>query len=166
MIMKLEYYGVSKENLKSGLTFKIPATARTKHIKNIQSGKYSDMLDWIKLPDMTEEEYLKIEETAKSASKMQDFVVLGIGGSALGIRFLKDTFIDSLHQECKTKVTICDNIDGDKFVSFLNTLNLKKTMFNVITKSGSTSETLTQMLIVLDRMKKKKIDISKHLEEY
>ena len=36
-------------------------------------------------------------------------------------------------------------------------------MFNVITKSGSTSETLTQMLIVIDRFKAKRIDYTKHM---
>lgn len=160
--MKLEYYGVSKENLKSGLNFNISASARSKHIKAIESGSVSDMLDWIKLPDLTEKEHIVLEEISKKASKMNDFVVLGIGGSALGIRLLKDAFVDSLNIDPKTKVTVCDNIDGDKFLSQLEKLNLKKTMFNVITKSGSTSETLTQMLIVLEKYKQKKIDYKSH----
>ncbi|MBQ7351338.1 MAG: glucose-6-phosphate isomerase [Clostridia bacterium] len=161
--MKLEYYGVAKGNLKNGLSLStIPATNRNRFIKNIASGKASNMLDWINLPDMKEKDILEIESVAKSCNHMTDFVVLGIGGSALGIKLLKHAFVDSLHKNPKTKVTVCDNIDGDSMVSFLDSLNLKKTMFNVITKSGSTSETLTQMMIVIDRFKKKKIDYTKH----
>jgi len=161
--MKLEYYGVSKENLKSGINFSISATNRTKHINNIASFKVSNMLDWIKLPDMSEKEHIALDEIATQAKKMKDFVVLGIVGSALGIRMLKDTFVDSINGQPKTKVTVCDNIDADKFVTLLDSLNLKKTMFNVITKSGSTSETLSQMLIVIDRYKKKRIDYKSHI---
>ena len=160
--MKVEYYGVSKANLKSGLSISISSAARSKHIKNIESRKFSDMLGWINLPDTKEKSLLAMEECARKCRRRKDFVVLGIGGSALGIRFLQNTFVDSINAESKTKVTVCDNIDGDKFISMLDKLNLKKTTFNVITKSGSTSETLTQMLLVMDRYKAKKIDYRNH----
>ena len=153
--MKLEYYGVAKENLKSGINLSVASTTRAKHIKEISTGKASEMLDWLKLPDMTEKEQIALEDIANKCRKMKDFVVLGIGGSALGIRFLKDTFVDSINADVKTKVTVCDNIDADKFITMLDKLNLKKTVFNVITKSGSTSETLSQLLLVLDRYKQK-----------
>ena len=161
--MRLEYYGVSKENLKSGIALNIAQTTMQRHIKNISTGRSSNMLEWITLPDMGEKEHIALEEVAKKARKMNDFVVLGIGGSALGIRMLNDTFVKSVCREESTKVTVCDNIDPDKFVSILDTLNLKKTMFNVITKSGSTSETLSQMLIVVDRYNRKKINFREHI---
>ncbi|MBE5736742.1 MAG: glucose-6-phosphate isomerase [Clostridiales bacterium] len=160
--MKLEFYGVSKSNLKSGIALNVSTATMNRQIKNIVEKKTSNMLDWIELPDMSEKEHIVLEEIARTARKMSDFVVLGIGGSALGIRMLADTFVDSVHARPKTKVTVCDNIDGDKFLSLLSGLNLKKTMFNVITKSGSTSETLAQMLIVIDMLKAKKIDYRKH----
>lgn len=160
--MRLEYYGVSKANLKSGINFPISVPDRLKHIRDVESGKSSEMLDWIKLPDMTEKDQIILEEIAKKSKKMKNFVVLGIGGSALGIKFLKDTFVDSVNVKSKTKVTVCDNIDADKFISMLEKLNLRNTMFNVITKSGTTSETLSQMLIVIDRYKKKRIDYKSH----
>ena len=160
--MRVEYYGISKDNLKSGISLNIPQTTMQRHIKNISTGSASNMLEWIALPDMGEKEHIALEEVAKKARKMNDFVVLGIGGSALGIRFLKDTFVDSVSKESDTKVTVCDNIDSDKFLRIIDKLNLKKTMFNVITKSGSTSETLAQMLIVINRYKSKKIDYRQH----
>lgn len=161
--MVLEYYGVSKENLKSGINLTVSSATREKQIKAISSGSASNMLEWVSLPDMSEKEHIAMEEIANRCKKMTDFVVLGIGGSALGIRFLKDTFVDSINADAKTKVTVCDNIDADKFITMLDKLNLKKTVFNVITKSGSTSETLSQLLIVLDRYKKKRIDYKSHI---
>lgn len=162
--MKLEYYGIDKNNLKSGINIgSIPAGPRSKHIKAISEGKMSNMMGWFNLPDMAGSELSRIEDLSKKCRKMQDFVVLGIGGSALGIRMLKDTFVDSLNISKGTRVTVCDNIDSDKILTFFDTLNLKKTIFNVITKSGSTSETLCQMMIVIDMYRKKKIDYRKHI---
>lgn len=162
-MIKLDYSGVDKEYLKSGLNVNtIASTARAKNISKIYGKKVSVMLDFLDLPNMSEEELSRIERVGKDISKKnKNLVVLGIGGSALGVSFLEHTFVSSIHKKTKTKVYVCDNIDGDSFVSLLDSLDLKKTAFNVITKSGGTSETMTQMLIVLDRLKKKKLDISK-----
>jgi glucose-6-phosphate isomerase len=161
--MILEYYGVAKENLKSGISVFAPVTARNKHIKAISTGSASEMLDWMNLPDMSEKEHIALENVASKCRKMKDFVVLGIGGSALGIRLLNDTFVESISKEPTTKVTVCDNIDSDKFLRTIDTFNLKKTMFNVITKSGSTSETLAQMLLLISKYNAKKINYREHI---
>ena len=162
--MKLEYAGVSKENLKSGISLTITNTTRQRNINNIFNKKYSKMLDWLDLPDTSNALLQRIESYGMYINKKFDnFIVLGIGGSALGIKMLQNTFIDSLHKDCGIKVSVCDNIDSDCFLSLLNGIKLKKTMFNIITKSGTTSETLAQMMIVIDRMKKCKIDYSKHM---
>lgn len=162
--MKLETYGVDKSNIKSGINIgNIPVTNRSKYIKTILNGKYSPMLEWFNLPDMAGSELNRIEEMSRKCRKMQDFVVLGIGGSALGIRMLNNTFVESLNIHKGTRVTVCDNIDSDKLYTLFNSLNLKKTIFNVITKSGSTSETLCQMMVVIDMYRKKKIDYRKHI---
>lgn len=162
--MRLEYSGILKENLKSGLNLNsMSAVTRNRHIKNLFNKKSSDMLDWLDLPDTSRENIAEIEKYGKYIrQKFDNFVVLGIGGSALGIKMLKNTFIDSLNRDIGIKVYVCDNICPDYFISLINSLNLKKTMFNVITKSGSTSETLAQMSVIIDRLKSKKIDISTH----
>ena len=162
--MKLEYAGVSRENIKSGISMTITGSTRQKNIKNIFTKKSSNMLDWLDLPDMSEEDLSRIESYGKYvAKKFNHLIVFGIGGSALGIKMLKNTFVDSLHKDIGTKVDVVDNIDSDYLLSLLNSIKLKKTMFNVITKSGSTSETLAQMMIVIERMKKAKIDYTKHI---
>lgn len=162
--MKLLYSGVSKELINNGINIKCTESTQERIIKSIFTKKASDMLGFLDLPYMPNEEVNKYIQMGKDISKRySDFIVLGIGGSALGIKMLKNTFLDSINEKSKCNVRVCDNIDSDTFITMLDKLNLKKTMFNVITKSGSTSETLAQMMIVISRMKKKKIDISKHI---
>lgn len=162
--MKLVCSGVVKENLKAGISLNIGETKRAKHIKRIFNKSASNMLDFLDLPDMAQDELNRLQEVGSFvAKKFKNFVVLGIGGSALGIKFLQDTFVDSISRDIGINVYVCDNIDSDSFVSLLDTLDLKKTCFNVITKSGTTSETLAQMMIVVNRYKRKKIDFAKHL---
>ena len=162
--MKLDYTSVTKEKIKSGLNLNnIGETARNKYIKNIFTGKSSDMLDWIKLPDLSDADISALEVFGKYVRKKFDnFVVFGIGGSALGIKLLQDAFVDSIHKDIGIKMYVCDNIDPDSLVTLLNKLNLKKTMFNVITKSGTTSETLAQMSMIISRFKAKKLKYSDH----
>lgn len=163
--MKLVYAGVAKENLKNGINIAtMSATARARAIKNIFSKKSSNMLGWLDLPLGGGVDLEKINSLGSYISKkFTNFVVLGIGGSALGIKMLQNIFVDSLHIDSKPKVEVCDNIDPDSFVTMLDKINLKKTSFNIITKSGTTSETLSQMLMVIARYKRKKIDYTKHL---
>jgi glucose-6-phosphate isomerase len=47
-----------------------------------------------------------------------------------------------------------DNADPDRMQALLDVLDMKRTCFNVITKSGSTSETMSQFLIVRDGLRK------------
>lgn len=164
-MIKLNYAGVDKDTIKSGINLStIPSATRGKNIQKIYDKKVSVMLDFLDLPNMPNDQIERLEKVGNSIkSKYKNFVVLGIGGSALGISMLENTFVSSIHKKTKTKVYVCDNIDGDGFVSLLNTLDLKKTMFNVITKSGGTSETLSQMLIVIDKLKSKKLSLSKHM---
>ena len=46
------------------------------------------------------------------------------------------------------RIFFLDNIDPDSINGLLNILDLKKTLVNVITKSGSTAETMSQYMIV------------------
>lgn len=71
-------------------------------------------------------------------------VVLGIGGSALGTQ----TVIDAL--ETTRRVVVADNVDPWSFGALLDSLDLTRTTFNVISKSGETAETMAQFLIVRD----------------
>src|SRR3990170_6228377 len=90
------------------------------------------------------------------------FVVLGIGGSALGPIALQ-TALNPPHYNLLTKkerngcprLFVADNIDPDGFEGILRVVDPEKTMFNVISKSGGTAETMSQFIIVRDILKKR-----------
>ena len=87
--------------------------------------------------------------------KCDDFVVLGTGGSALGgialFRALRHPLHNLLSKSDRggtPRVFFLNNVDPTTFSSVLDFINLERTVFNVITKSGSTAETVSQFLIV------------------
>lgn len=84
-----------------------------------------------------------------------EFVVLGIGGSALGARALHQALCHPQHnffaparRNYRSGLWVADNIDPDYFYGLLDGLELRRTAFNVISKSGSTAETLAQFLFI------------------
>lgn len=102
----------------------------------------------------------RVNELVKAIRKDCDYlVVLGIGGSALG-NIALDTALRPFLPDPKDKQSkwpelfVLDNIDPAQFGSFLDYLKpkLKKTIFNVISKSGRTSETAAQFMIIRDML--------------
>ena len=98
--------------------------------------------------------YVK-EYAAMVQGRFDNILVLGIGGSALGgiavTEALLKPFWNLLSPEQREglpRIFFLDNIDPDYMVGLLNVLDLKKTLVNVITKSGSTAETMSQFMIV------------------
>ena len=96
-------------------------------------------------------------------SKASAFVVLGIGGSALGPISVAQALLNMRLNELPSaalraaglpRLYIEDNIDPERMHELLELIDLKTTYFNVITKSGETSETLAQFLVLYDLMKK------------
>lgn len=103
----------------------------------------------------------RIKEIAGDVSQnFSDFVVLGIGGSALGNiavhSALNHPFYNMLQDETHPRLYVLDNVDPDFVSSVMDMLPLEKTCFNVITKSGTTAETMSQFLVfrqlLLDRL--------------
>lgn len=128
---------------------------------SVQNGRGKNMMGWTELPYNQKEIVEDILATAKDVRKKFDnFVVLGIGGSALGPMALFQALCHLHHNELPKskrkdpKFYVEDNVDPERMVALLDVIDVKKTMFNVITKSGSTSETMTQYLIIYDILKK------------
>ncbi len=83
---------------------------------------------------------------------VKDFVVLGIGGSALGNITLHQALTPPYSRDLP-RIHVIDTPDPDLFTSLLEFLDLKSTLFNVISKSGSTIETVSQFLIVREKLR-------------
>ncbi len=80
-------------------------------------------------------------------------LILGIGGSALGPRAILNALMPFHNLKNQPKVFIYDNVDPDTINHILSIIDIKKTTVNVITKSGSTAETMASFLIMRDRMR-------------
>lgn len=140
-------------------------------IEVIKAGKCSNMLGW-KCLTINQEEIVKdiisYSETAKT--EFDDFVVLGVGGSALGAKTIFNTLCPltynylSKEQRKGPRVFIIDNIDPIEIDEILNFVNLKKTLVNVVSKSGTTTESMAQFLTFYDRIKKEvgEKEVDKH----
>jgi len=90
---------------------------------------------------------------ALAAQLRADFdtlVVLGIGGSALGTKAVLEGA--GARAAGGMRVVVADNIDPASFSQMLGELDLSRTAFNVISKSGGTAETLAQFLIVREKL--------------
>ncbi|HIR08311.1 MAG TPA: glucose-6-phosphate isomerase [Candidatus Pullichristensenella stercoripullorum] len=127
----------------------------------VEANRGKGMQGWMTLPYDQDEVLSAIEKTAARVREEFDaFVVLGIGGSALGPaavhQALRHLHYNELPKEKRggPRLYIEDNIDPERMAALLDVIDLEKTCFNVITKSGGTAETMSQYLIVLDQLKK------------
>ena len=119
-------------------------------------------IDFSKLLDTMKTQLEEIIQYANIvAPKFENFVVLGIGGSALGPlavhQALNHYYYNELPPEKRgnrPRFYVMDNIDPVRFTELLGMLDPQKTLFNVISKSGNTSETMAQFLIVRDTLRR------------
>lgn len=117
-------------------------------------------MEWSELPYNQDAVVADILQEAKAIrEKCDTFVVLGIGGSALGPIAVQQALNHLNYNELPAekrggpRVYVLDNIDPERISGILDIIDPKKTVFNVITKSGSTSETMSQYLIFREILK-------------
>jgi glucose-6-phosphate isomerase len=87
-------------------------------------------------------------------------VVLGIGGSALGTIALQNALLrphwnelDGEGRDYYPRLYVLDNVDPTTVGPLLDRLDPRRTLFNVVSKSGSTAETMAQYMIVRERLR-------------
>lgn len=89
----------------------------------------------------------------KVRGHFKDIVVLGIGGSALGVTCLRDALKGPFwNLSGEPRLFVLDNLDTIADVEAL--LDLDKTLFIVITKSGTTPETMAQYFYFKEKVSK------------
>ncbi|MFA5676037.1 MAG: glucose-6-phosphate isomerase [Christensenellales bacterium] len=100
------------------------------------------------------------EKAARIRERFENFVVLGIGGSALG-PIAVERALDT--GQSGMRLFVEDNVDPERLSRVFGSLDLKKTMFNVITKSGKTSETMAQLMYVANALDKAGLPLAEHI---
>ena len=122
----------------------------------------SGKLGFMDLPSQVPEARSILSFARKQRGAFDTLVVLGIGGSALGnlsvqqaLRPLTWNFLDPASRKGWMRLFVLDNVDPHWTRDLLGALNLKKTLFNVISKSGTTAECLANYFIFRDAVARK-----------
>lgn len=147
-------HGITDEQFKELAKKTLPAI--TECNKQRQAGK----IPYRDLP--YNEDYPKAVKAVAEEIKSGDcknFVVLGIGGSALGNIALQTALNPYMYnldenQRKGPRLFVFDNVDPMQLGSFLEWIGdkLDKTIFNVISKSGRTAETAAQFLVIREQL--------------
>lgn len=92
----------------------------------------------------------------------KNFLLIGIGGSALGPQFIANALGNPKND--KLKPFFFDNTDPDGMERVFTTIgtDLNRTICIVISKSGGTKETRNGMLVAEDAFKGAKLDFGRH----
>ena len=117
----------------------------------LKAAKHDNSLPLLHLPAAVDDLAQLRDVANRFRTDFDDVVVLGTGGSSLGgqtICALADRGFGPLPGA--PRLWFMDNVDPDTFQVLLAALDLRRTGFLVISKSGSTAETLTQMLICME----------------
>jgi len=93
--------------------------------------------------------------------KYSDIVVCGVGGSALGPICLRDSFAGSFDKG-RPKLHVLENIDPDFMSEAVEALDLNRTLFLIISKSGGTPETVAQFMFFKDLTDKAGLELKSH----
>ena len=127
---------------------------------NQRKDKPGQWLQWMNLGYNEETVWYVKEFASMVEGRFDNILVLGIGGSALGglavTEALLKPYWNLLTPEQRKglpRIFFLDNIDPDSISGLLEVLDLKKTLVNVITKSGDTAETMSQFMIIQNLLK-------------
>lgn len=132
-----------------------------KAFENIEANRGSGWLGWTQL-HLDQDDVVKdiLQTAAKVRKDFKAFVILGIGGSALGPiavhQALNHLHYNELSDEKRNgpRFYVEDNVDPERMQALFDVIDVKTTCFNIITKSGATAETMSQYLIVTEALKK------------
>ncbi len=130
------------------------ATAQVSSIHDrLQVARQSGDLPFYDLPFQDSLDDI-IDQADALAERFDDIVVLGIGGSALGtvaiaraLLPLHNNLLDRARRGDRPRLFVLDNIDPAGINETLDLLTPEKTCFCVISKSGTTVETMSQFLV-------------------
>ena len=105
------------------------------------------------------------EITNATGEKFTTVVQIGIGGSDLGPRamYLALENWAKKNNTLKMKAQFISNVDPDDAAAVLNAVDVAHALFVLVSKSGTTLETLTNESFVKEALKKAGLDASKHM---
>ncbi|MEG1169556.1 MAG: glucose-6-phosphate isomerase, partial [Erysipelotrichaceae bacterium] len=122
-----------------------------------KSGKGNDYVGWVDWPlNYDKEEFARIQTCAKEIQNKCDvFLVCGIGGSYLGARAAIE-MINGLYSKKTPEIIYIGNTFSSTYIAqVMNYIEDKEVVLNVISKSGTTTETALAFRLIKQFMEKK-----------
>lgn len=134
-------------NIRSSHKVTITGPQRDQAIANYHKTLASEEIGFFRLPQNREliESSRKVYEAMKHKKY---FIQIGIGGSALGPEML----LAALGDKSGVEFVFLNNIDPDDMARKLDKVNIKESLVYVVSKSGTTAETVAAMAIILNKM--------------
>lgn len=123
----------------------------------------NDYVGWVEWPNTyDQEEFARIKETAARLREMCDvFIVCGIGGSYLGARAAIE-MINGLYANKKPEIIFIGNTFSSTYIAqVMDYIKDKEVCVNVISKSGTTTETSLAFRLLKQFMDEKYKDAAK-----
>ena len=114
-------------------------------------------LAWMDLPGRDPAEIVRY--AGDVAGKFENLLVLGIGGSALGTSALQTALLRPYYNMLPSaarggtpRLFVVDNVDPDQIAGLFSHLDPRTTLVNVVSKSGTTAETMAAYLLIRKRI--------------
>ncbi|MGA1359946.1 MAG: glucose-6-phosphate isomerase, partial [Gemmatimonadaceae bacterium] len=162
MTIQLDCTGMTRGAVPSGVTTERFATLAPRAVE-AHAGLLADAargrLGFRELEVQATERARVIAWAREREGRYDDLVVLGIGGSALGALALRTALLprdwnarSAAQRGGRPRLHILDNVDPRSVRGVLEQVALDRTLFLVVSKSGSTAETMAQYLLVRERL--------------
>lgn len=122
-----------------------------------KTGKGNDFVGWVEWPNnFDKEEFERLKQVASDIrNKCEVFVVCGIGGSYLGARAAIE-MMRGLYANDKVEVIFLGNTFSSTYIAqVMNYIKDKEVCVNVISKSGTTTETALAFRLLKQFMEEK-----------
>ncbi len=104
---------------------------------------------------------VRVSDAARAVERFDALVVIGIGGSAVGAKAVRDALLPPFWNERaptaragRPRLYVLDNPDPATVLALLGRLDLRNTAVNVVSKSGTTAETTANFMVVWDRLRR------------
>ena len=120
-----------------------------------KTGKGSDFLGWVELPNTISEQLPRIQEVANRLKQYDVLIVIGIGGSYLGTKAGLH-FLETPFKQTKPEIIFAGHhMSSTYMVELLNYIKDKNVAVNVISKSGTTTEPAIAFRLIMDQLQTK-----------
>jgi glucose-6-phosphate isomerase len=165
MTIRLDYTNMMAPPIDGGITESewrdVAARFEEAH-RGVANEYASGTLGFLDLPEnraLHQQTLDYVQQVKLRAGELTDVVVLGIGGSALGPIALRTSLrppqwnlLDDAARGGEPRLHVLDNVDPANISALLGRLDLRRSLFVVISKSGGTAETMAQYLVVRARL--------------